>query len=140
MSQADEKTADWPGKALGLPDEGPRSVGRLGRRIGAFAIDWALATVVSLLVTRPAHWYDSDGWVTLGVFAVMQIVFLITLSGSIGHIALGMRVVPLHPVWIGVWRPVVRTLLLVVVIPAVIWDRDQRGIHDKLAGTVLVRR
>jgi len=26
-----------------------------------------------------------------------------------------------------------------VVIPAVVWDRDIRGFHDKLAGTVLVR-
>jgi uncharacterized RDD family membrane protein YckC len=33
----------------------------------------------------------------------------------------------------------VRTALLIVVIPAVIWDADQRGLHDKVAGTVLVR-
>jgi len=25
------------------------------------------------------------------------------------------------------------------VIPAVIWDADQRGLHDKAAGTVLIR-
>jgi len=25
------------------------------------------------------------------------------------------------------------------VIPAVIWDADQRGLHDKAAGTVLLR-
>jgi hypothetical protein len=25
------------------------------------------------------------------------------------------------------------------VIPAAIWDADQRGLHDKAAGTVLVR-
>ncbi|HEY5230049.1 MAG TPA: RDD family protein, partial [Galbitalea sp.] len=31
-------------------------------------------------------------------------------------------------------------ILLMVVIPAVIFDRDQRGLHDKIAGTVLVRR
>jgi hypothetical protein len=27
----------------------------------------------------------------------------------------------------------------VIVIPAVIWDADQRGLHDKAAGTVLIR-
>jgi hypothetical protein len=37
------------------------------------------------------------------------------------------------------WRPIVRTLLLIVVIPAVVWDADQRGLHDKAAGTVLIR-
>jgi len=33
----------------------------------------------------------------------------------------------------------VRTVLLAVVIPALIWDRDTRGFHDKIAGTVLIR-
>ncbi|PZU30429.1 MAG: RDD family protein, partial [Microbacterium sp.] len=41
--------------------------------------------------------------------------------------------------WVGLWRPIVRTLLLCLVIPAVIWDADQRGVHDKAAGTVLLR-
>ena len=34
---------------------------------------------------------------------------------------------------------VVAPTLLALVIPAVIWDADQRGLHDKAAGTVLVR-
>jgi hypothetical protein len=33
----------------------------------------------------------------------------------------------------------VRTLLLVIIVPAVVWDSDQRGFHDKVAGTVLMR-
>ena len=48
-------------------------------------------------------------------------------------------VVRLDGAWVGLWRPIVRTLLLVLVIPAVIFDADQRGLHDKLAGTVLIR-
>jgi uncharacterized RDD family membrane protein YckC len=42
--------------------------------------------------------------------------------------------------WVGLWKPVIRTVLLILVIPAVIWDADQRGLHDKAVGTVLVRR
>jgi hypothetical protein len=49
-------------------------------------------------------------------------------------------VVPLTGGYLGLWRPFARTALLCVVIPAVIWDRDQRGLHDRLIGTVLVRR
>ena len=41
--------------------------------------------------------------------------------------------------WVGLWRPIVRTALVLLVIPAVIWDADQRGIHDKIVGTVLIR-
>lgn len=127
-------TRDWPGGRLGLPDTGPRSVGRLGRRIGAIAIDWAIAVVISIAFFR----YDS--WATLTIFAVVQILFISLLSGSPGQLILGMRVVPLKTGWVGVWRPAVRTVLLCIVIPAVIWDKDQRGVHDRLAGTVLVRK
>ena len=31
-----------------------------------------------------------------------------------------------------------RTVLLFLVIPAVVWDRDGRGLHDKIAHTVIV--
>jgi uncharacterized RDD family membrane protein YckC len=140
MSSTPGEPERWPGQDLGLPAEGPRSVGRLGRRVLALAIDWAAATALSLAITRPASMLDSDPWVTLAVFAAMQIVFLPVLSGSFGHLCVGLRVVPVRPAWIGIVRPIVRTVLIVLVIPAVIWDRDQRGLHDRAAGTVLVRR
>lgn len=127
----------WPGERLGLPDTGPGSVGRLGRRLAALAIDWAAAMLIALLFAR----YDSlvYSWVTLGIFALMQILFIATIGGSIGHRLVGMRVVPLVGGWVGPWRPIVRTLLLVIVLPALVWDSDQRGFHDKVAGTVLIR-
>lgn len=84
--------------------------------------------------------FQYDGFATLGIFAVTQIVFIAFVSGSIGHVVFRMRVVPLKGGWIGAWRPILRTLLLCLVIPALIWDRDQRGLHDKAAGTVLVVR
>jgi len=120
---------------MGLPDTGPRSVARIGRRIGAIAIDWALATAISLIIV-----HRQDPWITLGAFALLQVIFLALLSGSIGHLILGLRVVPLKPAWIGIVKPVIRTVLLCVVIPVAITDRDQRGLHDRIAGTVLVRR
>jgi hypothetical protein len=127
-------SADWPGQRLGLPSDGPRSIARLGRRLVALAVDWALASLVGYL------FFDGTWYGILGAFAVLQYLFIVLLSGSIGHLLLGMRVVPLVPRWIGVWRPLVRTVLLSLAIPAVIYDRDQRGLHDQFAGTVLVRR
>lgn len=85
-----------------------------------------------------AGFFQYDSIATLGVFALTQIVFLIFVSGSIGHLVFRMRVVPISGGWIGAWRPMVRTLLLCFLIPALVWDRDQRGLHDKAAGTVLV--
>lgn len=100
----------------------------------ALAIDWGIAILLSVA------FFHYDGGATLAIFAVEQAVFLVTVNGSIGHLVVGLRVVPIAGGYLGVWRPLVRTVLLCVVIPAVIWDRDQRGMHDRLVGTVLVRR
>jgi uncharacterized RDD family membrane protein YckC len=123
----------YPGERLGLPETGVRSVGRLGRRIGALAIDWAIAAVLSVA------FFAYDGFATLIIFGLMQAVFVPTIGGSIGHRLCGLRVVPLTGGWVGVWRPLLRTVLLCVVVPALVWDSDQRGFHDKIAGTVLLR-
>lgn len=127
--------SSYPGERLGLPTSGPRSIGRLGRRVLALVIDWAIATGASLLIT-----HEQNPWVTLAAFAVLQVIFISTAAGSIGHLVVGLRVVPVRPAWVGVVRPIIRTLLICLVIPAVIWDSDQRGLHDKVAGTLLVRR
>lgn len=134
----DLEPSRWPGERLGLPTEGPGSVGRVGRRIGALFLDYAVAVVIALLFAPYSS--TTHSLITLAVFAIMQIVFIPTIGGSIGHRVFGMNVVPLQGGWIGLWRPVVRTVLLVVVIPALVWDSDQRGFHDKVAGTVLIRR
>lgn len=134
MPDARITSADWPGKRLGLPAEGPRSIARLGRRIVALIIDWGTAVLISI------GFFSYDPIATLTIFAVAQIVFLLTVSGSVGHLILGMRVVPIAGGYLGWWRPFTRTLLLCLVIPAVIWDKDQRGMHDRLSSTVLVRR
>lgn len=123
----------YPGERLGLPESGRGSVGRPGRRLGALAIDWACAVVVSIA------FFQYDSLATLIVFAVVQMLFIPTIGGSPGHRLVGLRVVQLSGAWVGLWRPIVRTLLLILVIPAVIWDPDQRGLHDKAAGTILLR-
>ncbi|EPR76110.1 putative MEMBRANE PROTEIN [Leifsonia rubra CMS 76R] len=134
MNQQQNSNDDWPGRRIGLPPNGPRSIARLGRRIVALAIDWGFAVIVSIA------FFDYDSLATLGVFVAAQIVLLITANGSFGHLITGMRVVPLTGGLLGLWRPIVRTLLVAIVIPAVIWDADQRGMHDRVAGTLLVRR
>lgn len=131
----DLEPSKWPGERLGLPESGFRSVGRIGRRFLAIFIDWAIALLIGGLLSSGS----AATWVTLLVFSVMQIIFIPTIGGSVGHRIVGLRVVPLTGGWVGFWRPALRTLLLVIVIPALVWDSDQRGFHDKIAGTVLIR-
>ena len=107
-------------------------------------IDYAAATIIATgFLGFDQFALPSEAGLTqfapLLVFAILQILFIPTAGGSPGHRILGMRLVRLDGAWIGLWRPVVRTLLLLVVIPAVVWDADQRGLHDKAVGTVLIR-
>lgn len=127
-----QSAQSYPGERLGRPQEGPGSIARLGRRVGAIFVDYGAAYLIS-------GFFGWDPLAILAIFAAIQIVFIPVTQGSPGHRIFGLRLVRLDGAWTGLWRPVLRTLLLIVVIPAVIWDADQRGLHDKAAGTVLIR-
>jgi uncharacterized RDD family membrane protein YckC len=97
-------------------------------------IDWTIALLISNLL------FAGNSWATLAVFAAEQILLIGTLGYSIGHRALGIQVVRLGGAPAGPLAAVVRTLLLCLVVPAVVFDPDQRGLHDKAMNTVLIRR
>ena len=134
MTTEPAEAPDWPGKRLGLPLSGSRSIARPGRRIGALVLDYGIAYALGYA------FFGGEGWTILALSAALQVIFITTLSGSLGHLIFGLRLVPLNPAWVGIVKPIIRTILLCVVIPAVIWDTDQRGLHDRLVGTILVRR
>lgn len=127
-----------------MPQTGTGSIARAGRRIGALLIDYVAATIIATgFLGYDQFALPAEAGLTMfapmAVFALLQILFIPTAGGSPGHRILGMRVVRLGGGWVGLWRPIVRTLLVIIVIPAVIWDADQRGLHDKATGLVLIR-
>lgn len=127
-----------------MPRTGTGSIARPGRRIGALLIDYLAATIIATgFLGYDQFALPSEAGLTMfapmAVFAVLQILFIPTAGGSPGHRILGMRLMRLDGGWVGLWRPIVRTLLLVIVIPAVVFDADQRGLHDKATGLVLIR-
>jgi len=136
MPETPQSQVYWPGKRLGRPEKGSGSVARFGRRVGAIAIDWGLSYLISYAFFRP----DPFGFATLAVFVTIQIVFVLTLGGSIGHVALGMRVISARGGYLAPWKPFVRGILIAVVLPAVIWDKDQRGMHDRAIDAILIRK
>lgn len=123
----------YPGERLGLPESGPGSMARAGRRILAIMIDWGMALLISNFA------FGGDSWATLAIFAVEQILLVGTLGYSIGHRVAGIHVVRRGGVAPGPLAALVRALLLCLVIPAVIFDPDHRGLHDKAMNTLLVR-
>lgn len=134
----------YPGQRLGLPREGRGSIARPGRRIAALLVDVACAGLIGYAFFSSPDPVTgvpfANPIATNLIFFLVQIVFIPLIGGSPGHRLLGMRLELASGGWVGVWRPVVRTLLLGLIIPAVVWDADQRGLHDKAVGTVLVRR
>lgn len=135
--------AQWAGQRLGLPREGPGSVGRVGRRLIGVLIDWTLCTFIAFGVfdvplpfTRTA---GSGAWITLAVFALENLLLVSTLGYTIGHRVVGLQVRSINGRPASLVQTVVRTVLLSLFLPAMFWDRDGRGLHDKAAGTVIVR-
>lgn len=128
------ETTNWAGKRLGLPETGPGSLAKMGRRLLALSIDWALALLVS------GAFFAGDNTATLGVFMLQQWLLVATLGNSFGHLLAGIKVQKLDGSHVGIVPSLVRIALILLVIPAVIWDADNRGLHDKAAKTVLVRR
>lgn len=120
-------------RALGLPTSGRGAVAGLGRRLAAVTLDWLL----SLVIAR--GFFGSGPWQPLAVFAAENVVLVATLGTTVGHRLLGIRVIDVSG---GLPRPLpvlVRTALLCLAIPALVWDRDGRGLHDRAAGTVVIR-
>lgn len=133
----------FPGERLGLPESGPRSVGRVGRRFAAITLDWIVSALVLMLMTGQDYFTISSSAAgqlqLLGVFVALQILSIWAIGGSIGHRIMRLYVVNIHGGSLTWWRPIARSVLLALVVPALVWDSDQRGFHDKIAGTLLLK-
>ena len=128
------ESTNWAGKRLGIPETGSGSLAKMGRRVLALGIDWALALMVS------RAFFDSDNTATLTFFMLEQWLLVATIGNSFGHLIAGIKVRKLDGSYVGIVPALIRIGLILLVIPAVIWDTDNRGLHDKAAKTVLVRR
>ena len=134
----------YPGERLGMPRHGAGSMGRFGRRLVGVVIDWTICQLIASAlfgVPLPFTAVASGGQsaILLAIFALENLLLVGTLGHTIGHRIVGLHVRSLdgHPA-----RPVqaiVRTLLLCLFLPAMFWDRDGRGLHDKAAGTLIAR-
>jgi uncharacterized RDD family membrane protein YckC len=127
-------STNWAGKRLGLPESGPGSLAKMGRRTAALAIDWAISLMVS------GAFFGGDNTATLTFFMLEQWLLVATTGNSFGHLVAGIRVRKLDGTYVGIVPALVRVGLILLIIPATIWDSDNRGLHDKAAKTVLVRR
>ncbi len=124
------------GASLGLPAEGAGSLAAFSTRVGAFLLDSLAAALVAGLFTAP----DLPGNWSLVSFALITVVSLVVAGQTPGMRLLGLRLAHPRPgARLAVWRGVVRTALLMLLVPALLVDADGRGLHDRLTGTAVVR-
>lgn len=128
----------YRGERLGLPEDGPGSVASIGRRVAAIFIDWVLCVVIAygLIAHRDVH--SANNW-ALAVFGVVSLIGLGLVGSTPGKLITRLRVIGLDGRRLSPLGALIRTVLLLLVIPAVVWDRDTRGLHDKAAKAVQVR-
>ncbi|MFF3325972.1 RDD family protein [Streptomyces sp. NPDC002889] len=128
----------YRGRRLGLPESGPGSIAPLGRRFGALFVDWGLCVLIAYGLFSGGDQQKASN-VALVVFLVLSALTVGTVGFTPGKRLFGLRVVAENGERLGVFRVVVRSVLLCLAIPALVWDRDGRGLHDRLARAVQVR-
>jgi uncharacterized RDD family membrane protein YckC len=128
--------AAYPGERLGRPDDGPRSLASFGRRLAALVVDWAIALLIAGWLLRGA---GLEQFGPLLVLLVENVVLVGTAGATLGHRLLGLRVETLEGRAPGLVKALIRSVLLCLAIPPLVWDADQRGLHDRWAGTLVAR-
>jgi hypothetical protein len=138
-----ESTQRYRGQSLGLPPSGPGSLAPTGRRIAAFLLDLlAAGLVASPFVHRrdlPGLAAHLPGQWSLIPLVLDYLIGLLLFGRSLGMYLTGLRVIRVDArLAVGPIRALVRTALLVALVPALVADQDFRGLHDRLTATAVI--
>ncbi len=113
------------------------------RRVGALVVDWIASTLVVIAFVGLDE-YGQTGSpaqaLVLGVYVLESALLTALVGGSFGKLVTRLRVVrangdPRPP---GLLQSLVRSVLVALVIPPLVYRPDGRGLHDMVAGTATV--
>lgn len=132
----------YRGERIGLPESGPGSLTTSGRRLGAFLVDAIASSLVAALFFVGSDRSGADrfpGSWSLIPLALDYVLGLLVAGRTLGMYLFGLRVVRVdRAAAVDPFRAISRTVLLFLLLPAVIWDRDGRGLHDRFSDTAVV--
>jgi uncharacterized RDD family membrane protein YckC len=124
---------------VSTPTDGAGAPATFGRRLLAFAVDAVLSVGIAVITGhRPGQ--PSYGIVVAAAFLVIEFAFVALAGQTPGMRAAGIVVVRAsdggRPAvqWVAV-----RTVLLATVLPALLVDASGRALHDRAAGTSMLR-
>jgi uncharacterized RDD family membrane protein YckC len=114
-----------------------------GRRMLGITIDWIAAYAVTLgFFAGSGTFLERSRGIGGTVLLVLALEYLILVSlggSSFGHRIVGLKVVRFSDG--GVATPLqalIRTLLMVIIITAITFDENGRGVNERLSNTVLI--
>jgi uncharacterized RDD family membrane protein YckC len=113
-----------------------------GRRMAALALDWLACYAIVAALSGGVNKMSPNSSLYVLVIFFLEVWILTALQGgTLGHRLFGMRVVRFEDGGaISIRQALIRTMLLVLVVTAVTFDQNGRGIHERLSGSVLTRR
>jgi len=113
-----------------------------GRRMAALALDWLACYAIVAALSGGVNKMSPNSSLYVLVIFFLEVWILTALQGgTLGHRLFGMRVVRFEDGGaISLSQALIRTVLLVLVVTAVTFDVNGRGIHERLSGSVLTRR
>jgi uncharacterized RDD family membrane protein YckC len=134
----------YRGERIGLPAAGRGSLATTGPRLLAFIVDAAASGLVAALFV-PRSGGDSlaerlPGSWSLIPFVLDYVVGILVAGRTLGMYLTGLRLIRVgSDVAVDPLRILGRTVLLLLLVPALVFDRDGRGMHDRLTDTAVVR-
>ena len=153
-SQGDQGYQGYRGQRLGLPESGPASLAPTGARLGALVVDILASTLVAALFVESFHvsGHSASGsahrdfaerlpgsW-SLLPFALDYVIGILFAGRTLGMYLFRLRLIRVdRDEAVNPWRALLRTLLLMLLVPALVFDRDGRGLHDRYTDTAVVR-
>jgi uncharacterized RDD family membrane protein YckC len=143
---SEPRAADAPqsyrGERLGLPETGSGALAATGPRLLAFLVDALASALVAALFVRHgggvAHGLPGS-W-SLVPLALDYLAGTLVAGRTLGMYLFGLRLIRVDkPAAVTPGRIVIRTVLLFLLVPAVVFDRDGRGLHDRLSETAVIK-
>lgn len=145
----------YRGERWGLPAQGPGSVPGLGLRVLALFLDWGIAYFLARVVTSPdtspqnplnpgpldpGPFDPGFALIHLAAFFLQVALFTWLVGGSMAQRFLRLRVIALPGGGrLDLRATLIRTALILLVLPAAVYDADGRGLHDRVARSIVVR-
>ena len=132
---------EYPGARLGVPEDGPGSVASWSRRILALVMDWFASLAVATVFLGDAVWGQGwEAWAPMGVFLLEASMLTALAGGSFGQLVTRVAVVRLDNRPVSFLHALGHTALICLVVPPLVFNRDNRGLHDLAFGTVALKR